>query len=112
MAEYGEWTNKGATLSDATAQKEYGVTREFIVQGIRAGKLEYRKSSIWGNPILRILRRQLEQYLAEQQGSSHLKLTKAKTELRKLKTEIAGLKKKLTELEIRKIELDRLFAKK
>ena len=36
MAEYGEWNRKGATLSDATALKEYGVTREFIVEGIRA----------------------------------------------------------------------------
>jgi hypothetical protein len=26
MAEHGEWNRKGATLSDATALKEYGVT--------------------------------------------------------------------------------------
>jgi hypothetical protein len=38
MAEYGEWNRKGATLSDVTAQKEYGVTYAFIVKGIRAGK--------------------------------------------------------------------------
>ena len=42
MAEYGEWNRKGATLSDITAKKEYGVDRDFIVKGIRAGKLEYR----------------------------------------------------------------------
>ena len=41
MAEYGEWNRKGATLSDKTANKEYGVHRDFIVKGIRAGKLEY-----------------------------------------------------------------------
>ena len=35
MAEYGEWTQKGATLSDVTAEKEYGVSREFIVEGIK-----------------------------------------------------------------------------
>ena len=34
MAEYGEWNRKGAILSDVTAQKEYGVTRDFIVEGI------------------------------------------------------------------------------
>ena len=33
MAEYGEWNRKGAVLSDVTAQKEYGVTRDFIVKG-------------------------------------------------------------------------------
>ena len=29
MAEYGEWNRKGATLGDATAQTEYGATRDF-----------------------------------------------------------------------------------
>src|SRR5450759_4514092 len=50
MAEYGEWNRKGATLSDVTAKKEYGVDRDFIVKGIRAGKLEFREGAIWGNP--------------------------------------------------------------
>lgn len=72
MAEYGEWNRKGATLSDATAHKEYGVSQEFIVKGIRAERLEYREGSIWGNPYLRVLRSQLEQYIAEQLGSNHL----------------------------------------
>jgi hypothetical protein len=41
MAEYGEWNRKGAVLSDVTAQKEYGVTRDFIedhaeIEGARA----------------------------------------------------------------------------
>ena len=36
MAEYGQWNRKGAALSDVTAQKEYGVTRDFIVKGIQA----------------------------------------------------------------------------
>ena len=55
MAEYGEWNRKGAVLSDVTAQKEYGVTRDFIVKGIQAGKLEYREGAVWGNPYLRVL---------------------------------------------------------
>ncbi len=40
MANYGEWNRKGATLSDVTAKKEYGVDRDSIVEGIRVGKLE------------------------------------------------------------------------
>jgi hypothetical protein len=71
MAEYGEWNRKGATLSDVTAQKEFGVSRDFIVQGIQAGKLEYREGAIWGNPYLRVLRSQLEAYIAEKLGSDH-----------------------------------------
>ena len=62
MAEYGEWNRKGATLSDVTAKAEYGVSRDFIVKGIKTGKLEYRQGSIWGNPYLRILKSQLEKY--------------------------------------------------
>ena len=51
MAEYGEWNRKGATLSDVTAHKEYGVSRDFIVKGIRAGKLEYREGRYMGQPL-------------------------------------------------------------
>ena len=32
MAEHGEWNRKGATLSDVTAEAEYGVSRDFIVK--------------------------------------------------------------------------------
>jgi len=106
MAEYGEWNRKGATLSDVTAQKEYGVSRDFIVKGIRAGKLEYREGAIWGNPYLRLLRSQLEDYIAAQIGSSHLTSTKTQTELRKINKELAQLKKKLTALQARKAEIE------
>jgi hypothetical protein len=63
MAEYREWNRKGAVLSDVTAQKEYGVTRYFIVKGIQVGKLEYREGAVWGNPYIRVLRSQLELYI-------------------------------------------------
>jgi hypothetical protein len=55
MAEYGEWNRKGAVLSDVTAQKEYGVTRDFIVKGVQVGELEFREGAVWGNPYLRVL---------------------------------------------------------
>ena len=106
MAEYGEWNRKGATLSDATAKKEYGVDRDFIVKGIRAGKLEYREGVIWGNPYLRLLRSQLERYIAEELGQDRLSSVKKQTELRKIKKEIANLKKRLKELQARRIELE------
>jgi hypothetical protein len=111
MAQHGEWIRKGATLSDVTAQKEYGVGRDFIVKGIRAGKLEYREGAIWGNPYLRILRSQLERYIADQLGSSHLAATKTQTELRKVKKEISALKKKLTALQARKAEIEQATGK-
>ncbi len=102
MAEYGEWNRKGATLSDVTAEAEYGVSRDFIVKGIEAAKLEYRPGSIWGNPYLRILRSQLERYIAEELGEEYLVKVKSQTELRQIKKEIADLKKQLTALQARK----------
>jgi coenzyme F420-reducing hydrogenase delta subunit len=111
MAEYGEWNRKGATLSDVTAQKEYGVSRDFIVRGIQAGKLEYREGSMWGNPYLRILRSQLEQYIAAELGSDRLSSSKSQTELRKIKKEMASLKKRLDELQARRTELEKQMRK-
>ena len=111
MAEYGEWNRKGATLSDVTAKKEYGVDRDFIVKGIRAGKLEYREGTIWGNLYLRLLRSQLEQYIAEELGKDRLSSVKKQIELRKIKKEIANLKKRLNELQDRKMELEKQIMK-
>lgn len=107
MAEHGEWNRKGATLSDVTAQKEYGVTRDFIVEGIRAGKLEYREGAVWGNPYLRVLRSQLELYITERCGEEQFLKKKAQTELRVVSKEIADTRRKLAELEARKAELER-----
>ena len=107
MAEYGEWNREGAVLSDVTAQKEYGVTRDFIVKGIQTGKLEYREGAVWGNPYLRVLRSQLELYIVEQLGSEYLVSKKSKTELRAINKEIADLREKLAALEARKVTLER-----
>jgi len=111
MAEYGEWNRKGATLSDATAKKEYGVSRNFIVKGIRAGKLEYRQGAIWGNPYLRVLRSQLERYIAEELGADRVSRGKDQTELRKIKKDIADLQKRLVQLQARRTELERALKK-
>ncbi len=107
MAEYGEWNKKNATLSDVTATTEYGVDREFIVKGIKAGILEYRHGAIWGNPYLRILRSQLEKYITEELGEDYLLTVKSHTELRSVKQEIAQLKKKLSALQGRKAMLEK-----
>ena len=100
MAEYGEWNRKNATLSDLTAKSDYGVDRDFIIKGIETGKLEYRDGTIWGNPYLRILRSQLEEYIAAESGSEYLAQIKNKAELRAVKKQIATAKKKLKVLEL------------
>ena len=111
MAEYGEWNRKGATLSDVTAKKEYGVDRAFIVKGIRAGKLEYRQGVVWGNPYLRVLRSQLENYIAEKIGTDRLQQGKNQTELKKIKKEMADLNERLAVLQSRRTEIERQMRK-
>jgi hypothetical protein len=111
MAEYGEWNRKGATLSDVTAKAEYGVSRDFIVKGIQTGKLEYREGSIWGNPYLRVLRSQLEKYIAKELGEGYLLRLKNQTELRRVKKEISDLKKRLEGRQQRKNELEASLGK-
>ena len=106
MAEYGEWTRKGATLSDNTAKKEYGVDRDFIIKGIRAGRLEFREGSMQGNPYIKVLRSQLEQYVTEEKGTDYLIRNITQTELRTVKREISTLKKGLQDLQHRKTVLE------
>jgi hypothetical protein len=45
-----EWRRKGATLSNKTAQEEFGLTWEDIVRAIRAGKLLLSFSDIRRRP--------------------------------------------------------------
>ena len=68
-----DWQGKGATLSDKTATKEFGLTRDEIVQAIRAGKLRYQEASMHGNPWLQLLRREVEALVKKEQGDSYLK---------------------------------------
>ena len=106
MPEYGEWNRKGATLSDVTAKKEYGLSRDFIVKGVRAGRLEYREGVVWGNPYLRVLRSQLERLIAEDLGADGLSSGKNQTKLRKIKREMADLKRRLAALQARRAEIE------
>jgi len=106
MAQHGEWVRKGATLSEVTAGKEYGVDQDFVIGGINAGKLEYREGSMHGSPYIRVLRRQLEDYIAEELGSDYLRRWQGQTELRSIKQEMATLSKRLDELAARRAELE------
>lgn len=45
-----QWRRKGATLSDKTARREFGLDQDEILEAIHAGKLHYRVCSMHGNP--------------------------------------------------------------
>jgi hypothetical protein len=81
-----EWQRKGATLSDKTARKEFGLTEDEIV----------------GNPFLRLLRREVEALVKKKHGDDFLKDRQAKTELARITRELKQLKTKVAALEERK----------
>ncbi len=100
-----EWQRKGATLSDKTARKDYGLTQEEIVRAIRAETLHYRLNSIYGNPFLRLIRREVEALVKKKHGDDFLKEQQTKTELTRIKRELKRLKAQIAALEKRKSEL-------
>lgn len=100
-----EWQCKGATLSDKTARKEFGLTQDEIVEAIRSGKLRYREASMHGNPWLRLLRREVEALVKKKHGGDYLKGLQAKTELGGINRELKRLKTQVAVLEQRKAKL-------
>ncbi len=100
-----EWQRKGATLSDKTARREFGLTQEEIVRAIRAAKLHYRVNSIFGNPFLRLLRREVEALVKEKHGADYLKAQQAKTEVAGINRELKQLRTRIAALEEQKSQL-------
>jgi hypothetical protein len=99
-----EWQRKGATLSDKTARDEFGLTQDEIIRAIRAGKLRYREGSMYGNPGLRLLRREVEALVRSRHGGGYLKDLQAKQELTRIDRELKRLKRQIAYLEKRKLQ--------
>ena len=95
-----------------TARKEFGLTQDEIVQAIRAGKLHYRLSSIFGNPFLRLLRYEVEMLVKRKHGTDYLKDQQAKTELARINRELKRLKTQIAALEEQKSKLVADFARR
>jgi hypothetical protein len=99
------WFEKGATLSDKSARKEFGLTQEEIIEGINDGKLQYRINVVFGNPYFKLVRSEVEAFIDEKYGSNYLKNKKNKNELAKVNKELKRLKAQVVALEQRKAEL-------
>ena len=100
-----EWQRKGATLSDKTAREEFGLTQDEIFRAIRGGALQYREHSMYGNPWLRLLRREVEALVKKKHGDNYLKDRQSKTELKRINGELKRLKTQIAALEERKSKL-------
>jgi len=99
------WSQKGATLSDKSARKEFGLTQEEIIQAIKEGKLQYRHNSVFGNPFLRLIRREVEALVDEKYGDKYLKKKQRKNELVHINKDLRRLHAQIVCLEQRKSEL-------
>ena len=99
------WTNKGATLSDKSARKEYGLTQEEIIEATKAGKLQYRQNVVFGNPYLKLVRSEVEALVDEKYGNNYLEKKKIKKELAQVTKELKKLKAQVVSLEQKKAEL-------
>ena len=95
----GEWRRKGATVSDKTARAEFGLTQDEIVAAIRAGELQYRPSSMHGNPWLRLLRREVEALVTARRGEPYLRQRQARAELARVNLDLKRLRAQVAELE-------------
>lgn len=103
------WIKKGATLSDKSARKEFGLTQEEIIEGIRGGKLHYQENNVYGNPFLRLIRSEVEAFVDEKHGGYYLKMKKIKTELAQTNKELKMLKIQVATLELKKSSLQASF---
>ena len=90
------WTQKGGTLSDKSARKEFGLSQEEIIEAIKSEKLQYRQNYMHGNPYFRLLRSEVESFVNEKYGKDYLNEKNLKNELSQITKEIKRLKKTIS----------------
>ena len=101
----GVWTKKGATLSDKSARKEYGLTQEEIVKAMKQGRLQYRVNSVFGNPFFRLIRSEVETLISSKTGQEGLGNRMLRRELAEIEKDLRSLRRQVVRLEKRKSEL-------
>ena len=77
---YSEWSETGATLSEASARKEFGLTQKDIIDAIKAGRLQYRQHNMYGHPYFRLLRREVEMLVRGKHGGAGIKAKQLKAQ--------------------------------
>lgn len=100
------WTEKGATLSDKSAIKEFKLSQQDIYAAMKAGKLQFKELSIYGQPCFKLIRKEVESLVQKKFGKAYLLASKNKKELARVNREIRSMKKKIKELELQKEKLE------
>ncbi len=92
-------------MSDKSARMEFGLTQEQIIEAIRAGKLQFRESSMHGSPWYRLLRHEVELLVQKNDGREQLQKKKLQKELSDLNKEAKRITTRLKSIERRKAQL-------
>jgi len=100
-----QWRQKGATLSDKTARKQFGLTQAEIEAAIEAGQLQYRVGVVHGNPWLRLLRREVEELMERTYNDRDHRQRRAKAELGRVDLELKHLRAEVSSLEEQRAKL-------
>ncbi len=100
-----DWRRKGATLSDKTARKEFGLTQAEIEAAIEAGQLQYRVGIVHGNPWLRLLRRELQALMESTYNDRDHRHRRAKAELSRVERDLKRLRAEVAVLEEHRTKL-------
>jgi len=96
----------GATLSEKTALKEFGLSHKEVVTAIRADKLQHVVNYAHGNPYIKLVRTEVEALVRGTRGEADFETSKLNAELARVTTELRSLKRRVAVLERRKKELE------
>ena len=69
------------------------------------GAVQYRRGEIYGNPWLRLLRREVEELVSSRHGEGYLRERQARTELKRVNRQLKQLRAQVAELERRRLVL-------
>ena len=93
------WVRKGATLSDSSACKEFGLAKGDLIDAINKGRMQYRLNNVYGNPWFKLLRHEVEAFVSERYGQNYLNRKKLEKDLSEVNKELKKLKSQILILE-------------
>jgi hypothetical protein len=99
------WKQKGGTLSDKNARKEFGLSQQEIMEAMQRGVLHYKVGSAYGNPFFLLVRTEVEALVKEKLGETYPKDQRTKKELAAIDRELRRLKTRMTALEKQRANL-------
>ncbi len=93
------WVQKGATLSQNSAIKEFGLTYEELAKAANAKEIRWQVRSAHGNPFYLLVRSEVKALAEKLHGKSQVQSKLQSNELKKAKAELAKVMKLAHELE-------------